>query len=419
MFIEYLRITGYKSLKDVALTDLGPINVFHGHNDVGKSNVLEAIDLFLQLLPLALEIEVEWEGLASSDLWPYSPATIFRFQSTERRIEWQARLRPPGQTASLEVNLRLQRDGEEGEPDLDLALTWPAGRPDEQVERMLRQDEAGFNLLRAGRRFQIEYLEGEEEGKAAPRTRRPQITAYNLKRALFDAYASLDLDRRARFNELQGLLQRHFEVGTLDVGLSSPRHYSSDSSETTARQIVVRFLRPDCSVNVENVGSGVQQILLILGQSLLNPARVVGIEEPEMNLSPDWQACLMAVLRDLISPDPGGLDQIFVTSHSPYFEFRDCFYKVTYADQATQVERVPLKERETFFGPRQPLGEQRKQRLNSQNQITLYREVIEDLGLEPGDMVYFNKNPLDRWELLSEKEALAELQEAFDELDAG
>jgi hypothetical protein len=61
------------------------------------------------------------------------------------------------------------------------------------------------------------------------------------------------------------------------------------------------------------------------------------------------------------------------------------------------------------------MGEQLKQRLNSQNQITLYREVIEDLGLECGDMVYFNKDAQGRWGLYTETEALNQLREAWED----
>jgi predicted ATP-dependent endonuclease of OLD family len=418
MFIERLRVKGYKSLEDVTLADLSSINIFHGLNDVGKSNILEALDLFFQLLPLALELEAEWEGFTDFDLRPYSQTDIFRRQNDSPRIEWEARLQLPERATSLDVRLHLEKKEGEGLKDehkWDLALIWPAGRPGEEIQRALRAPRAGFNLLTARRRFQAEYLEEETE-EVERRTRRPQVVARNLKRALFDAYASLDLDERARFENLQKLLERHFSIGRLDVGLERPSR-SSEDSKLVGREIIVRFLRSEGAITIKNVGSGARQALLILGQLLFNPARIAAIEEPEMNLNPDWQTGLLALLRDLIGAEAGQLDQLFISSHSPYIEFEDNFYLVTYENQATQIQRFPMSERgRAGLQGVQPLGERRLQRLNSQNQITLYQEVLDDLGLEYGDMVFLEKNSAGRWELWAEDEALAVLQEAWDDI---
>ena len=411
MFIETFRAQGFKSLADIQLTGLSTINILHGPNAGGKSNILEALDLFFQLLPLALELETEWEGLTPFDLEPYSPDDIFCRQNESQRIEWEARLRSPEQDASFAVNLRLSRK----ENKWDLALVWPDGRPGEEIERALCAPRAGFNLLTARRRLQIEHLEEEDNG-VEQRTRRSRVGPRNLKRTLFDAYASLDRSERARFEELQRLLERHLQIGILDVGLDR----SPGGSQLAGREVVARFLRSEGDITVENVGSGGQQVLLMLAQLLLNPARVAAIEEPEMNLNPEWQTRLLALLRDLIGPEAGQFDQFFITSHSPYFEFQDNFYLVTYENQATQVQQFPLSERgRAGLKDVQPIGEQCRQRLNSQNQVTLYREVIKDLGLQYGDMVYFNKNAAGRWELQHEAEAERELQEAFDDIDAG
>lgn len=85
----------------------------------------------------------------------------------------------------------------------------------------------------------------------------------------------------------------------------------------------------------------------------------------------------------------------------------------TAAVEARGREALPEATGETIL----PAGEDKHQRLNSENQVTLYQEVIGDLGLKYGDMVVFVKNAAGRWELQHEREALAELQEAFRDLD--
>ena len=45
-FFNSVRITNFKSLKDVTLSDCKRINLLIGKPNVGKSNILEAIGLF-------------------------------------------------------------------------------------------------------------------------------------------------------------------------------------------------------------------------------------------------------------------------------------------------------------------------------------------------------------------------------------
>ena len=51
MMLLSFSVAGYKNLIDeVRLDVLGPINVVHGDNNIGKSNLLEAVHLFFRLL---------------------------------------------------------------------------------------------------------------------------------------------------------------------------------------------------------------------------------------------------------------------------------------------------------------------------------------------------------------------------------
>jgi len=166
-------------------------------------------------------------------------------------------------------------------------------------------------------------------------------------------------------------------------------------------------------IPMEDMGSGVQQLVLVLGQILFNPARMVGVEEPEMNLYWQRQDTLHQALRGLIAPD--GIDQLFITSHSSHFEFQDNFFRVGFDDGATTVHPESRTELSAVTGEGvPPVGPQTRQRLNSENQVTMYEEVIVDLNLQRGDMVYFRKNAAGRWELWPENDIVTELREAFD-----
>lgn len=55
------------------------------------------------------------------------------------------------------------------------------------------------------------------------------------------------------------------------------------------------------------------------------------------------------------------------------------------------------------------------QRIDERGRVVLYRELIEDLSLEPGDMIYFNKDKSGRWAIYTEDEAEETLEEALSE----
>jgi AAA15 family ATPase/GTPase len=44
--IEQIHIQYYRSLKDCKIKSINQLNIFSGKNDVGKSNILKALDLF-------------------------------------------------------------------------------------------------------------------------------------------------------------------------------------------------------------------------------------------------------------------------------------------------------------------------------------------------------------------------------------
>lgn len=56
MQLERFAVKGYKNFqREVVMEDMGPVCVIHGENNVGKSNLLEAQFLFLQIMPFFIE----------------------------------------------------------------------------------------------------------------------------------------------------------------------------------------------------------------------------------------------------------------------------------------------------------------------------------------------------------------------------
>lgn len=423
MYLKTIRIQGFKSLSDVELRDLSAINVFHGLNDVGKSNILQAIDLFFQLLPIgarALTGEEESNtGLSDKELLPYSES-IFR-QGGNGNIIWEAHLYIDDTHPDVTVRLVLNRDINLETKKVELRLTLFQDPLPDAAQRWfveLCQDPANdFTLVNAERRFAKEWM-GEETAPIdyAPYYRHGSpVETERLKQVLFEAVRHPDLRQRERFKRLAKILDAQFGIGELDVTWDTPRVLEGRIGEPSryGRDIIVRFLRPDMPepLNLSDVGSGVQQLILLLGQMLFNPARSVGIEEPEMNLSPEWQSRLMAVFRDLVQAGPGGLDQIFITSHSSEFDCEPDYWHVTYAKDATRVTRAPVTK------PLEEIGEELGPYLNSRQQVKVPQRVIDDLGLRHREPVFFYKAEDGRWYIRTKAEVLA-LMEPGEEYDA-
>jgi hypothetical protein len=412
MKIESFRIQGFKNIKDVTVEGLSGINIFFGLNDVGKSNLFEALDLWFWLLSVAQSSQGE---INSKRLKTRFKLPIFQLNGQD--------------FIQIEVNLRLDRQDVlpnpiEGSPAARLqshfnSLNRHQVYVTSQAEIRNSADKIGYSItthwengddfdlqprhlssilpllqvIHANRRLQVEHR--------AKRNGTTSVSYQNLKQAIFYAYLSSDLQQKERLNAIRRILSEPpFELGQLDVSLMP------DTDE-----IDIGFVRSDGRLPIENLGSGVQQLLLILGQVFLNDHPIVALEEPEMNLSPQYQQYLMIALRRLMDDPAVALNQLFISTHSPYFEFSENFYHITLDQQGhSQVVHGTARERERYFAVT-TLGPYTGARLNSLNQVELYKGVVEDLGLERGDLVIFVKSEeTGHWEVRSAEDIAQELQ---------
>jgi len=442
MRIERFHIQGFKSIADVEVDGLSDINVFYGLNDVGKSNIFQAIALWRWLLDMAKHVTKSPEGQL--------PLQSLERPSMQLKQQLEERFGPSlfqiggNNTIRLEADVVVDRSDLPDQSEL-LTFTGQAGREIasqlgirlDSLNRMRIEDEheiklhrkaishqatnriyagesqidlslealslilpAGFHIIQATRRFQVEQ-KGKGNGIGP-------VSDRNLKQALLYAYLSPDPQQKRRLAAIKRILaEPPFGLGELDVAL-----------DPATDQIDIGFVRPEGRLPLENLGSGSQQLLMVLGQIFLNDYPIIAIEEPEMNLSPQYQQQLLVALRKLMQDPDVKLNQLFISTHSPYFEFAENFFDVTLDEHgATQVARLPIEKRARYF-PDTRIGEEEGARLNSLNQIKLYDGVIKDLGLRRGNLVLFVKNEAGRWELRPEGEIVQELEVVFDKEEA-
>jgi len=414
MRIERIHIQGFKTIENATIEGLSAINVFFGMNDVGKSNIFEALDLWFWLLsearspkgnmsleklnarfraplfqlnrtkPILVELNLLLDRQdLPDDLSSNSPAVRLQSQFVRSNKE------------QLRLVCQIEIEKAANEIAYQVVKNWDGGNNFDLHPKDLSSVLGQFHTIHANRRLQAER---RVKGNGTI-----PITYQNLKQALFYAYLSSDPRQKKRLEAIRRILSEPpFGLGQLDIAL-----------DPESDEIDIGFMRADGRLPIESLGSGSQQLLLVLGQIFLNDSPLVALEEPEMNLSPQYQQHLLTALRRLMQDPAIALDQLFISTHSPYLEFAENFYDVTLDKQGhTQIVRAAPQEHARHFAIA-PLGPETGARLNSLNQVQLYKDVLDDLHLQRGDMVFFVKDEAGRWEIHPENEIIGAMETAW------
>jgi hypothetical protein len=100
-------------------------------------------------------------------------------------------------------------------------------------------------------------------------------------------------------------------------------------------------------IPIEILGSGIQQVVALVARLLVSDATFVAIEEPELNLRYTLQLRLREIFQEIVA-DPFGPQQLFISSHSPAFEFGEHFYAMRFSSDGPTVEPRPIQEANIF-----------------------------------------------------------------------
>jgi hypothetical protein len=405
------EVQGFKSLYDCKLTKLQPINVFHGENNVGKSNLLEAMELFFRVVAVLLphkERDLSFEEF--SERFGHG-REIFSWDG-DGRIHLRGIISlpkpkdpnlPDSSPAEITIVVREipgSRQVRVGIGSLKLAgreLVSQAPQPPlpdvfrKFVTTVMRPH--GFYRIRSDRRLTKEM---EEPGL----TMRPaELTPLspsgdNLKQWLFWASNSTDPGERRAF---ENVLRPLFSEPPLSLGMLRP-------VAAPGRPYDLQIETNGQSPFIDQLGSGIQQLALLGGMIALSQSWIVAIEEPEINLSWPTQEKLKHILSNMVRDTANAPTQFFLSSHSPLFEFYQGFFKVEMVDGQTRVIPVPNEAREELFfalsegrgtmlrNGKSVVYERDAIRIRSGNAVVLPDYVLKALGVSQGDAVYFHRD---------------------------
>ncbi len=180
------------------------------------------------------------------------------------------------------------------------------------------------------------FLSEEKENRKSIR-----LTAKNYKNWLHNL--SLDVIHHDLYLKYIDFVKRHHSI----FGLF--RNFAPSFATNDHGQVELIVYNGNQRLPIDSYGTGIQQLLYLLALLFSTKARIVLIEELELNLSPKSQKKLFQLVRNLINE--GVIDQVIFTTHSPYFKFTTdfSFYEVNMnVDKISTVENVAAV-RPSFF----------------------------------------------------------------------
>ena len=339
MRIQYFEVHGFRSLSNVIINGLGPVNIFYGENNAGKSNILAAFEIAFKVERVE-ELESPVAGFLTSEFSDFVDNFTINNDGTK--------------AAKIDIKVRIGLSDE----DLEAVPTFSKLIKDEgiyesghlqriQLEmeiistsqytatRLLKQASVNniyiYDLSQPGVQRFFPTLVREISDRQPP--------AEDVFRYLMNCYEVIYAQRFLQEEEL--LESRGGEISGKGVknwllGLSESRA----PGYTMFRDIIKWFdenpfsfgdIRPiveNDKVNlivrtntgseftIDRLGTGVQQILLLLSRILAKSTKLMAIEELELNLSPSLQNNTLLVLKDIVANNAQPKDQMFLSSHS-------------------------------------------------------------------------------------------------------
>lgn len=401
MHIQRFAVTGYRSFLEPQEIHLQPgITVVHGDNGAGKTNLLRAMKLCLDLLggPLVL-------GGAGQVTVPIELPRFAHVQG-DRNVSLEADI--------AVTSGDLRRVGFPNAASGTLSVAWHLLDPDPPAGRscrMVRLDVPFAEELGKGARNALAQLFRQEPITYLPVTRRfldetrsasqglPEDQPFaKVKRRILECY--LSSEHKARYRQFA----RVIEDAPLSLGRVEPTlDLASDAIGLALETPLGRF-------TLDEIASGTRQILLLVAKIMLDGSAIVVIEEPETSLSLATQERLFQALRGVTAEPDSPVRQVFLESHSERFELaRDdpdaTFVDVSHDGVKSTLAVRPARDRARYFGV--PPDEQvTGTRLTRSGLVKLPEAVRTSLGIGPGDPVYFLKGGSGFWEVLVEKDAL-------------
>jgi hypothetical protein len=325
MRIEKFRVQGYKNLTDELVMDgLRGYNVIHGVNNIGKSNLLEAMSLLMQpsktlskdATPLIGKYEMKIEGFIPGLFKPLTDSDLTPF--------------PPWQKDEVTQNLAYWKENRwcfvKDQKSLNGShFTGLSSHTSERLgaQRTGPMTNERFMLIPVSRALNEKLVINQEREST-------------LALEMYDAQQSEDISNVKRWRAFVDAMKDFQDI-------TGPGEFVATYQRATD-EAQLMFEMHDARIPFRLLGTGMQQIVQLLGMILMSNASIIAIEEPELNLRWALQTRLAGTLRRLLGKPDAGIDQFFITTHSPAFSDEPDFWLMRKGEHGPIIERRPSRD---------------------------------------------------------------------------
>ena len=395
MQIRKVEVENYRSLKKVTMNSLNKINMLYGYNNTGKSNFLRFIELVFRrkVRPGSIkyaegsfqreerteDITGWWEGefrdtayMFTDDNRDLKITFVIDMEVAHDELGDSKETLPKNFLSKTQATANIRLMGtiqsvtyDESkisltEVTINRKLAFDLSAKDEPKRYFPKTDIEGqadtlnslltiFNdcvlFLGSGR-----YLtEEEEEVSKVP----GELHAQNAKNWLFEHY--MNSQTYTKFREFIAFIQAYQSKHKKEdeAAKSAWRQWPFSAGDVGfgrfGKSIDVMLRNAKSRFPLSSYGTGVQQILYLLAKLFFTTARIVLIEEIELNLSPAAQRDLFINLQRLQADKH--LGQVLFTTHSNYFNYRGdfrIFEAVLDEDGYTSIKPVRAARKDFF-----------------------------------------------------------------------
>jgi predicted ATPase len=343
MRIKRFGISKYRSLCEFSVPEFEPTTVFFGENNVGKSNILNALYMIFKRKRVA----ADEPGKLSQPKNFYS-GIIEKFSNNfynneSDDITFNVELSVDNSELTIEDGLRKKLIKGKANIDSSIIFEGNISRSNlgkEYAEIFLTKvifngitiyqhenhgiayfpsiDKTGKNQSALAETFS-KLVEPFNDCVAIIESSRDMlptkfnedeicelITPSNFKHFLHDLYMSED------GNETFEEINRVFS--------SDPFKFGSISFSKDHDDLEIMIKNNGIRLPIKHIGSGVLQSLYVIARAIQTKGRILCVEELEQNLSPSNQYKLIAKLKSMIQDkSPQGIDQLIISSHSTVY----------------------------------------------------------------------------------------------------
>jgi len=379
MYIKKFSVKNYRSLETVNVSDLSPQMVFFGDNDTGKSNVLSFLELLFQrkytIDPTKTSTDTR-EGKMLCDFWlgyidefsdnfyyenngPISFSVVISYGDDELDVLPGA-VKDPKQENALRISGLIRRTEFHDRAEMILQKVelnskeiFDGGKQDSEkylpefglsqseiiqvFEKLMSPLNDSFLRIPADRFIKQEFENKEEQ--------EIKLSAEIFKNWLFSI--NLDRDKEKTYQDIiQQFSSPPFKKGRLSLARIKGNHLEIFVEDQNGHKLPIG-----------SKGTGVQQVLIILAYLAQSKSRFVGIEELEVNLSPQAQKSIFDTIINLIQQPRTRVSQVFLITHSQIIASRQVpgvvieKRQVTIKDGKTSIQKPTDENLTDFFNP--------------------------------------------------------------------